>query len=93
MLTLERLGREFLASPGLVKIGVIGLVLSLLDDATLHIASGSLLEPIGLGHAHPLTPDELAAHLAAFVSMVAIFLGVVVDGIRRSRARRATSHS
>ena len=91
MLMLERLGREFLASPGLVKIGVVGLVLSLFDDATLHLASGTLLEPIGIGHAHPLTPDELAAHLAAFVSMVVIFVGVVADGVRRSRARR-TAH-
>ena len=87
MLMLERLHREFLASPGLVKVGVIALVLSLLDDATLHLASGTLLEPIG-GHGY-LTPDELAAHLAAFMSMVAIFVGVVADGVRRSRARRA----
>jgi len=86
MLMLERVGREFVAAPGLVKVGVIALVLSLLDDATLHLASGTLLEPIGIGHGD-LTPDELAAHLAAFMSMVVIFVGVVADGVRRSRAR------
>ena len=86
MLTLDRLGRDVSASPGLVKIGVIGLLLSLLDDLSLHLASGSLLEPIS--HVHAFTPDELAAHLMAFVSMVVIFVGVVVDGVRRSRARQ-----
>jgi hypothetical protein len=87
VLALERLSRDFLAAPLLVKIGVIGLALSLLDDATLHLASGTLLEPIGIGHG-PFSPDELAAHLTAFASMVVIFVGVVADGVRRSRARR-----
>jgi hypothetical protein len=83
MLTIERLARDFEASPGLVKVGVIGLLLSGFDDVSLHLASGSLFEPIG--QAHALTPDELAAHLAAFVSMVFILAGVVLDGVRRSR--------
>ena len=89
MLAIERLTRDFQASPGLVKIGVIALLLSGLDDAALHLASGSMLEPIG--HAHVFTPDELAAHLAAFVSMVLILSGVVVDGARRTRARRGAN--
>ena len=89
MLTLERLGRDFLAAPGLVKIGVVGLALSLFDDLSLHLASGSLFEPIS--HVHAFTPDEFAAHLAAFVSMVLIVSGVVVDGVRRTRARRAAT--
>ena len=34
-------------------------------------------------------PSEAAAHLAALVSMVVILVGVVVDGARQGRARRA----
>jgi hypothetical protein len=86
VLALERLGQDFRAAPGPVKVGVIALALSLFDDLTLHVASGSLFEPIS--HVHAFTPDEFAAHLAAFASMVLIVSGVVVDGVRRTRARR-----
>jgi hypothetical protein len=46
-------------------------------------------EHAAAGHEH--TSEELAAHLGAFVSMVVVFAGVVVDGVRHSRARRPSA--
>ena len=86
MLTIERVTKEASALPGVVKIGVVALLLSGLDDLSLHLAAGGALEPIG--HTHAFTPDEAVAHLAVFVSMVLILSGVVIDGVRRNRARR-----
>jgi hypothetical protein len=89
MLTIERVLREVSKLPGLVKIGTIALLLSGFDDISLHLAGGGLLEPISRPHA--FSPDEAAAHLVAFVSMVLILTGVVLDGVRRTRARRAST--
>jgi hypothetical protein len=47
------------------------------------------LEAPSDGHLHAHTASEAAAHLMGFVSMIVIFLGVVVDGARQGRDRRA----
>ena len=86
MLTVERVRREIAALPTLMKIGGVALGLSGLADLVAHLGVGGGIEPVG--HVHAFTPDEAAAHFAAFVSMVLIFVGAVVDGVRRARAQR-----
>jgi hypothetical protein len=82
MLTIDRLVADATAAPLVVRIGVVALVLSGVADVVTHLAA-----PAATG-IDEHTAAELAAHLAGFVSMVVILLGVVVDGVRRSRARR-----
>jgi hypothetical protein len=41
-----------------------------------------------VGHLHSHATTESAAHLAGLLSMVVIFVGVVIDGVRQGRARR-----
>ena len=82
MFTLERT-RELLSLPVLVKIGLIVMALAGLADVVAH------LEAPSDGHLHAHTASEAAAHLAGFVSMVVIFVGVVIDGVRQGRARRS----
>jgi hypothetical protein len=86
MLALERGRREIAALPTLMKIGGVALALSGLADLVAHLGVGGGIEPVG--HVHAFTSDEAAAHFAAFVSMVLIFVGAVVDGIRRARTHR-----
>lgn len=81
MLTLEALPREFLRLPFLVRLGVICLVIAGLGDVVAHLGAAE-------AHVHEHTGSELSAHLAGFVSMVVIEIGVVVDGVRTRRARR-----
>ena len=83
MLVIESLRREWRAVPALVRVGVMGLVLSGIADVVFHA-----LAPDLANNAAVHTNAELAAHLAGLVSMVVIFLGVIVDGARKSRARR-----
>ena len=83
MLTIERVRNDLRRLPLLAKGGVAGLVFAGLADVIAHLeASGHV------GHLHEHTSAEYSAHLAGFVSMVLIYLGVVLDGVRRSRARR-----
>ena len=82
MLTIERI-RGLGALPLLVKLGVVGMAFAGLADVVAH------LEAVDhVGHLHTHTTSEAAAHLAGLVSMVVIFVGVVVDGVRQGRARR-----
>jgi hypothetical protein len=81
MLTIETLRTEARLLPALTKAGLVGLVLAGLADVIAHLEAS--VEHVGHLHAH--TPAEAAAHLGAFVSMVLIFVGVVVDGARRAR--------
>jgi hypothetical protein len=83
MLIIESLHRDWRAAPALVRVGVVGLVLSGFADVAFHA-----LAPDLASHADAHTTAELAAHLAGLVSMVVVFLGVVTDGVRKSRARR-----
>lgn len=82
MFTIESL-RHLVALPLLVKIGLIAMALAGLADVVAH------LEAPGDGHLHVHAASEAAAHLAGFVSMVVIFVGVVVDGVRQGRDRRS----
>jgi hypothetical protein len=82
MFTIQR-ARELSTLPLLVKIGLIAMALAGVADVVAH------LEAAGDGHLHAHTASEAAAHLAGFVSMVVIFVGVVVDGVRQGRVRRS----
>jgi hypothetical protein len=86
MLTIERIRREALAMPALSRVGIVGLGLSGLADVIAHLEAS--VEHVGHLHAH--TPAEAMAHLGAFVSMVLIYVGVVIDGARRTRADRGS---
>jgi hypothetical protein len=90
MLTIDHAARSAAALPTIVRIGLVGLVLAGLADVVAHFGAPAVAIA-GDGHEH--TPAEHAAHLAGFVSMVLIQLGVVVDGVRRSRARPVSAGS
>ena len=83
MLTIERLRSEALSLPTLTKVGVVALLVAGLLDLVAHLEAGE-----HIGHLPHQTSAEASAHLAAFVSMVLIYLGVVLDGARRSRSHR-----
>jgi hypothetical protein len=84
MLTIERITREARAVPNLVKAGFAVMAFGGLADLMAH------LEAAGHdGHLHVHASAELSAHLIVFVGMVLIYLGVVLDGARRHRARRS----
>ena len=83
MLTIERIRTEARSLPLLAKGGVVGLAFSGFADVVAHLEASD-----HVGHLHQHTSAEASAHVAAFVSMVLIYLGVVLDGVRRSRARR-----
>ena len=84
MLTIESLREEAQRAPAMAKVGVMGLLLAGLADVVAHLEVGG-----HVGHLHEHASSEVAAHIAAFVSMVVIYLGVVLDGARRHRARAA----
>jgi hypothetical protein len=81
MFTIDR-ARELLTLPLLVKIGLVAMAFAGLADVVAH------LEGPSDGHLHAHSAGESAAHLAGFVSMVVILLGVVIDGVRKGRVRR-----
>jgi hypothetical protein len=83
MLTIERLRTEVRSMPVLTKFGIVALGFSGLLDLIAHLEASE-----HIGHLHQHTSAEASAHLAAFVSMVLIYLGVVLDGARRARSRR-----
>jgi hypothetical protein len=64
----------------MARVGVVGLLLSGLVDVVAHLEAGG-----HVGHLHEHASTEVAAHVAAFVSMVVIYLGVVLDGVRRRK--------
>ena len=85
MLALEHL-RSLARLPGLVKAGLVVMAIAGLADVVAH------LEAVDhVGHLHIHTTTETAAHLAGLASMVVIFVGVVIDGVRQGRARRAAA--
>ena len=86
MLTIERLRSEALALPALTRVGIVTLGFAGLLDLIAHLEASE-----HVGHLHRHTSAEASAHLAAFVSMVLIYLGVVLDGARRARGRRRSA--
>ena len=86
MLTIERLCSEARAFPALSRLGIVALGFSGLLDLIAHLEASE-----HIGHLHQHTSAEASAHLAAFVSMVLIYLGVVLEGARRARTRRHTA--
>jgi hypothetical protein len=87
MLTLERVRREIAALPGLAKVGLVAMGIAGLADVLAHVEGSGV--PEAANHVHEHTAFEASAHLGGFVSMVVIFLGVVIDGVQHSRARRS----
>ena len=85
MLTIEGMLRQLATLPSLAKVGLVVMVISGLADVMAHLEAQPI-ELVGLPHMH--TSFEASAHLGGFVSMVLILLGVVLDGVRRNRARR-----
>ena len=86
MLTIERIRTEARALPTMTKVGIVALAFAGLLDVVAHLEASD-----HVGHLHQHTSAEASAHLAAFVSMVLIYLGVVLDGARRARTRRRTA--
>lgn len=75
--------------PAASRVGIFGLGLAGLADLVAHLEASV----VHVGHLHAHTTAEYAAHLGAFVSMVLIYMGVVLDGARRARAgRRPVPH-
>jgi hypothetical protein len=83
MLTIERIRTEARALPTITRVGIVALAFAGLLDVVAHLEASD-----HVGHLHQHTSAEASAHLAAFVSMVLIYLGVVLDGARRARSRR-----
>ena len=85
MLALESAAGRASRLPLLVRIGLAVLVFGTAADLVAHtLATGP--GPDG-GHA----AAELTGHLVAFAGMTLILLGVVVDGVRQARTRRAAA--
>ena len=86
MLSIERFRTETHGLPALTKVGVVALGFAGLLDLIAHLEANE-----HIGHLHQHTSAEASAHLAAFLSMVLIYLGVVLDGVRQQRARRRSA--
>lgn len=84
MLTLESICRELPGLPLLARLGLVVLVLAGFADVLAHLESAG-----HVGYVHEHTPAEISAHLGAFMGMVLILLGVVDDGVRRTRLGRS----
>ncbi len=89
MLMIERIVTEVRRLPSLVKVGLVALGLSAFADLIGHVEAGAVIEAIG--NVHAFNPAETTAHVAVLVSMVLVLAGVVVDGVRRARARRRSA--
>lgn len=83
MLTLERVRTDLSGLPLLTRVGLVVLVLGGFADVVAHLEAS-----IHVGHLHEHTSAEITAHLVAFMGMVLVLLGVVVDGVRRTRLDR-----
>jgi hypothetical protein len=84
VLLLERARCLFRSLPLLARIGLAVLVFGGAVDVNAHaLAAG---QNSAAGH----TAAEMAGHVIAFVGMVLVLAGVVVDGIRQTSLRRAS---
>jgi hypothetical protein len=82
MLAIERVARVALTMPLLARVGLAVLAFGGFADLVAHLGVPS-------GAAGPHTADQVTAHVLVFAGMVIVVLGVVADGVRLSRARRA----
>lgn len=82
MLTIEVLARDLRSLPILARLGLVLLLGGGFADVVAHLSTG------GAEHGHEFTSAEVLAHVVVVVGMVLILLGVVVDGVRRSRDRQ-----
>ena len=73
--------------PTLVRIGLALMPLAFLGDVVVHIA------PVAHHHHAGFAPQEHIAHLLGILAMVLVLAGVVIDGARRHRSRRRSSHA
>jgi hypothetical protein len=91
MLTLERVIRDMAVMPLLTRLGLLVFALGGATDVAVHLLelAASPEAAAAAGHSHA----ELDAHVTTFVGMVLIILGVVVDGVRQSLARRQAGRS
>jgi hypothetical protein len=83
MLSIDRIRPQLAALPLLVRIGLAVMAFAGLGDIVVHLEATD-----HVGHLHEHTSAELQAHLAGFVGMVTVFVGVVADGVRQQRLRK-----
>jgi hypothetical protein len=81
MLAIERVARTVLEVPLLARLGLALLAFGGLADLIAHLGAPGAMSGAP-------TADQVTAHLLVFAGMVLTVLGVVVDGVRLSRARR-----
>ncbi len=83
MLSIDRIRPQLAALPLLARIGVAVMAFAGLGDVVVHLGATD-----HVGHLHEHASAELQAHLAGFVGMVLVFVGVVADGVRQQRLRK-----
>jgi hypothetical protein len=64
----------------ITRIGLLILVIGGIADVVAHLEVSS-----HVGQTHEHSASELSAHLIGFVGMVVILLGIVLNGVRRTR--------
>lgn len=84
---LRALAADVRRMPRLVHVGIALAVGAFALDVLVH------LSPAVHDHGGGFRPEEHLAHLAGIAAMVLILAGVVIDGARRNRSRRRTSHA
>jgi hypothetical protein len=77
--------RSLAQLPHLARIGLIWLSAALTADLLIHLGHG---HEIWGAHAQPL--EELA-HVAVFIGMVLVYLGVLTHGLRSHLSRLSRS--
>ena len=75
-----------MAMPLVMRLGLGVLALGVFADLVAHAGVPGAASGTAAG-VH--TGAQLSAHFVVFVGMVLTVLGVVVDGVQRSRARRS----
>jgi hypothetical protein len=83
MLIIEHVGETLVNVPGLVRLGLFGLLVAGLADVVAHLGVEG-----GASTSESFSAGEIWAHVGVLVSMVLVFVGVVVDGVRQGRVGR-----
>ncbi len=87
MLAIEAIGSQLRRLPGVVRLGIGVMAFGGFADVVMHLGvEGTAGAAVGGAGEH-------AAHLIGFAGMVLVQAGVVLDGVRRSRARRSAGDS
>jgi hypothetical protein len=87
MLAIEAVGRTVVRLPVLVRVGLVGLLVAGVADVVVHLG----VDGASTASTASSAAGETWAHTATLVSMVVVFLGVVIDGVRQGRARRPST--